>query len=148
MPPASQSFIIDSIHPDLSICLMILFKGYLSTCVDHSSELLTLHAGHTLSLSQNHMKLQSYCAPWSYFPHWQVTLKLAIDISLLVTDQVVSLVFDDKKSIHRLGFVQCVGFHQTLLVESSHLLVVFIIGCYSKGLFHVLLAFNACKRHT
>jgi hypothetical protein len=69
MPPASQSFIIESMLLEYSICLMLLFKGFISTYVVHSSELLTLHADHTLSVSQNHMKLYSYSAPWSYFPH-------------------------------------------------------------------------------
>ena len=32
----------------------LLFKGILSTRVGHSSKILTLHVGHTLSLSQNH----------------------------------------------------------------------------------------------
>jgi hypothetical protein len=34
-----------------------------------------------------------------------------IDISSLAIDWVVSLVFDDKTSIHTLGFIQCLGFH-------------------------------------
>jgi hypothetical protein len=57
MPLASHGFIIESMLPKSSICLMLLFKGFLSTCVNHSSEILTLHVGHTLNLSWNHMKL-------------------------------------------------------------------------------------------
>jgi hypothetical protein len=60
MPPASKIFIIDSMLREYSICLMLFFKGFLSTCVGHSSELLTLHVGHTLNVSQNHMNLSSY----------------------------------------------------------------------------------------
>ena len=111
MPRAYQNFIIDSMLLESSMCLMLLFKGCLSTYVSHSSKLLTLHVVHTLSLSQNHMNLQSYCTPWSSFPHWQVTLNPIVDISSLVTDWVVSLVLDNKKSIHTLGFVQCLGCH-------------------------------------
>jgi hypothetical protein len=57
MPPASYGFIIDSMLLDSSICLMLLFKGILSTYASHSLEILTLHVGHTLNLSQNHMIL-------------------------------------------------------------------------------------------
>jgi hypothetical protein len=57
MPPASHGFIIESMLPESSICLMLLFKGSLSTCVDHFSEILTLHVGDTLNLSHNHMIL-------------------------------------------------------------------------------------------
>jgi hypothetical protein len=35
-----------------------------------------------------------------------------------------------------------------LLVVSSPLSTKFLIGFYSEGLFHALLASNACERHT
>jgi hypothetical protein len=57
MSHASHGFIINFMLPESSICLMLLLKGCLSTGVGHSSELLNLHVGHTLSFSQNHMKL-------------------------------------------------------------------------------------------
>jgi hypothetical protein len=57
MPPTSHGFIIKSMLPKSSICLMLFFKGSLSTYVSHFLELLTLHVGHTLSVSQNHMIL-------------------------------------------------------------------------------------------
>jgi hypothetical protein len=57
-------------------------------------------------------------------------------------------VFDDKNIIHTLGFMQYLGFHLSPLVVSSPLLVVFIIGCYSEGLFHALFPSGACERCT
>ena len=148
MPPASHGFIIESMLPESSICLMLLFKGILSTCISRSSEILTLHVVHTLSFSHNHMILQSYYAPQSYFPHWQETLNPIVDISSLVVDQVVSLVFDGNKSIHTLGFMQCLGFHQTILVVSSPMSAFFIISYQSKGLSHVQNSSGACERCT
>jgi hypothetical protein len=39
MPPTSHGFIIESMLSESFICLKLLFKGSLSTCVVHSSEL-------------------------------------------------------------------------------------------------------------
>ena len=57
------------------------------------------------------MKLQSYRAPWSYFHYVQVTLNPTIDISSLVVDWGVSLVFRGNKYIDTLEFVHCLGCH-------------------------------------
>jgi hypothetical protein len=70
MPPTSNCQIIKSMLQESTVCLMLLFKGNLSTCVNHSLEILTLHVGHTLSLSQNQMIPWSYDAPYPYFHHW------------------------------------------------------------------------------
>ena len=148
MPPASNSHIIDSMLSKSTICLLLLFKGILSTCVDHSSEILTLHVVHTLNLSQNHMILWSYHAPQPQFHHWQVTLNPTIDISSLVIDWVVSLVFNVKTSIHTLGFVQCLGCHQPYWWLPLLCQQLFILGCYSEGPFYVLLAFGTRERCT
>jgi hypothetical protein len=56
--------------------------------------------------------------------------------------------FEDNKYILTLGFMKCLRFHEILLVVSSPLLVVFMIGFYSEGLFCVLLASRASKRCT
>jgi hypothetical protein len=53
-------------------------------------------------------------------------------------------VFDGKNIIHTLGFMQYLGFHLSPLVVSSPLSTVFIIGCYSEGLFHALFTSGAC----
>ena len=55
MPPTSHDYIIESMLMESTICLMLLFKGSLSTCVSHSSELLTLHVSHILDfVSESH----------------------------------------------------------------------------------------------
>jgi hypothetical protein len=57
-------------------------------------------------------------------------------------------------TISKQNIYSCIGIHVVywislaLLVFSSPFSVVFLIGCYSEGLFHVPLALGTRKRHT
>jgi hypothetical protein len=55
-------------------------------------------------------------------------------------------VFGSKTSIHILGYMQCLGCHLALLVVSSPLSTIFLIGCYSYGLFCVPLSLGTHER--
>jgi len=77
-----------------------------------------------------------------------VTFFSTYDIASLVTEWGVSLVFDDNKIIHTLGFMHYLVFHLSPLMVSSPLSTIFIIGCYSKGHLRALFISGACEGRT
>ena len=134
-------------------CLLTYFS------VDHPWLLVSCLSSHQLywyftRVGLRRSPLTSY---WKVFPYrrWHLALRTGlephpspifiIDRSpcaqhrsiLWVFDWVVSLVFDISLHYHTLGFMQYLGFHLTLLVDTSPLCQLsLLVG--SKGFYHVL----------
>jgi hypothetical protein len=78
---------------------------------------------------------------------WVVTLKPTVNISLLVVDWGGFPCVRQQEIYSHIGICAMYWIPLSLLVVSSPLSEVFLIGCYSKGIFHVLLASGACEIH-